>query len=316
MPKVHSHYDNLKVARDATPEEVRAAYRTLTRQYHPDRNPGNPDAQRVMAVVNVAYGVLSDPVKRAEHDEWIAAEEAPAARPVRHATTLHRPAGRFRSTGAARLHADDAPVGQRPGDAQAAFDRRLRRARAHLQRHRIGYLLLALALFAGLAWWISWLLTPRLRTPSMEVVVATAPPLAGYTRPVLAPSGHPWPKASGLVAGYPVLNKGGRSEITVDNTRNDVDMFVKLVALDGPNTLAVRTLFVAAHDRYVLHELAPGSYDLRYRNLTTGNLMRSQVLLLEEFSTAGGAQQSRSGVQLYPAATGSMLNYALPESGF
>ena len=315
MPKVHSHYDNLKIARDASAEEVRAAYRTLTRQYHPDRNPGNPDAQRVMAVVNVAYGVLSDTARRAEHDAWIAAEEAPAARPVRHATTLHRPMGRFKTTSAGRFSADEV-AGGRQADRQAVFDRRLRRMRAHLRRHQIGYALIGLALLVLLAAWIWWLLTPGVRTPSADAVVVTAPPVAGYTRPALAPSGHPWPATSGSVAGYPVMNKGGRSEIIIDNASNDADMFVKLYALDGPNALPVRTFFVVAHDRFVLHELAPGSYDLRYRNLVTGNLMRSPALILEQFATASGAQESRPGIKLYPAATGNMLNYSLPESEF
>ena len=317
MPKVHSHYDNLKIARDASAEEVRTAYRTLTRQYHPDRNPGNPDAQRVMAVVNVAYGILSDPARRAEHDAWIATEEAPAVRPVRHATTLHRPMGRFKTTSAGRFSADEVAGGPgRPRNAQADFDRRLRRMRAHLRRHRIGYALVGLLLLAALTGWIWWLLTPAVRTPGADTVVVAAPPLAGYTHPTLAPSGQPWPTASGAVAGYPELNKGGRSEIIVDNRSNDTDMFVKLFALDGPNALSVRTLFVAAHDRYVVRELAPGSYDLRYRNLATGNLMRSPALILEQYTTAAGAQQSRPGVKLYPAATGNMLNYALPESEF
>ncbi|MDP9044888.1 MAG: DnaJ domain-containing protein, partial [Pseudomonadota bacterium] len=94
MSKVHSHYENLKVARDASAQDIRSAYRLLTRQYHPDRNPDNADAARVMAVVNVAYDVLSDPAKRRRHDAWIAEEESAQARPVRHATTLHRPTHR------------------------------------------------------------------------------------------------------------------------------------------------------------------------------------------------------------------------------
>lgn len=71
MRKVHTHYDNLKVARDAPPEVIRAAYKSLSQKYHPDLNPGKPDAARIMAIINKAYDVLSDPAKRAAHDEWI-----------------------------------------------------------------------------------------------------------------------------------------------------------------------------------------------------------------------------------------------------
>jgi DnaJ-class molecular chaperone len=73
---VHTHYDNLKVARNAPPEVIRAAYKSLSQKYHPDMNPGNPDASRIMAIINEAYNVLSDPNKRKAHDEWIRRAEA------------------------------------------------------------------------------------------------------------------------------------------------------------------------------------------------------------------------------------------------
>lgn len=76
MAQLHTHYDNLKVARNAPPEVIRAAYKTLSQKYHPDRNPGSPEAIRVIQIINSAYEVLSDPVKRHEHDEWIARTEA------------------------------------------------------------------------------------------------------------------------------------------------------------------------------------------------------------------------------------------------
>jgi DnaJ-class molecular chaperone len=78
MAQLHTHYDNLKVARTAPPEVIRAAYKTLSQKYHPDRNPGSPEAIRVIQIINSAYEVLSDPIKRQEHDEWIARAEASA----------------------------------------------------------------------------------------------------------------------------------------------------------------------------------------------------------------------------------------------
>lgn len=78
MRSLHTHYDNLKVPRDATPTAIRAAYRRLSQKHHPDRNPGDAEAARVMTLINVAYRVLSDPAKRADHDRWIARKEAVA----------------------------------------------------------------------------------------------------------------------------------------------------------------------------------------------------------------------------------------------
>jgi curved DNA-binding protein CbpA len=76
MAKLHTHYDNLKVARNAPLKVIRAAYKRLSQKFHPDKNPGNAEAARIMAIINTSYKVLSDPDKRREHDEWIARMEA------------------------------------------------------------------------------------------------------------------------------------------------------------------------------------------------------------------------------------------------
>ena len=80
MARIHTHYDNLKVARDAPPEVIRAAYKTLSQKYHPDRHGNSTEAIRIIQIINSAYAVLSDPVKRREHDEWISRNEAPINR--------------------------------------------------------------------------------------------------------------------------------------------------------------------------------------------------------------------------------------------
>lgn len=76
MNSPHTHYDNLKVARNAPPEVIRAAYMTLCQQFHPDRHGGHPKATQTFQLINAAYEVLSDPGKRKQHDEWIAKAEA------------------------------------------------------------------------------------------------------------------------------------------------------------------------------------------------------------------------------------------------
>lgn len=76
MPKSEpTHYDRLMVARNASLDVIRAAYRALTQKYHPDRNNDHAAATRVMQVINESYGVLCDPKKRAEYDRQLAKEE-------------------------------------------------------------------------------------------------------------------------------------------------------------------------------------------------------------------------------------------------
>ena len=60
-------YEILGVARTATADEVKKAYRKLALQYHPDRNPG-PDGEEKFKEIGEAYSVLSDTSKRAEYD--------------------------------------------------------------------------------------------------------------------------------------------------------------------------------------------------------------------------------------------------------
>lgn len=76
MPRLHTHYDNLKVTRNAPPEIIRAAYKTLCQKFHPDRNPDNERARNTFLLIRTAYETLSDPEKRRLHDAWIASMES------------------------------------------------------------------------------------------------------------------------------------------------------------------------------------------------------------------------------------------------
>jgi len=63
-------YEVLQVSRDANDQELKASYRKLAMQYHPDRNPNNPQAEEHFKACSEAYQVLSDPEKRAAYDRY------------------------------------------------------------------------------------------------------------------------------------------------------------------------------------------------------------------------------------------------------
>jgi len=76
MSKYRTHYDNLKVSRNAPDAVIKAAYKALLQKYHPDKYEGDPCyALKVTKVIRMAFSVLIDPVKRAEHNEWIDRQE-------------------------------------------------------------------------------------------------------------------------------------------------------------------------------------------------------------------------------------------------
>ena len=62
------YYKTLGVAKNASADEVKKAYRKLARQYHPDRNPGNKQAEERFKEISQAYDVLGDPDKRKQYD--------------------------------------------------------------------------------------------------------------------------------------------------------------------------------------------------------------------------------------------------------
>src|SRR4028119_22879 len=62
-------YSILGVAKDATGEEIKKAYRKLARDNHPDSKPGDTKAEERFKAVAEAYSVLSSPDKRKEYDE-------------------------------------------------------------------------------------------------------------------------------------------------------------------------------------------------------------------------------------------------------
>jgi curved DNA-binding protein CbpA len=301
MGRLHTHYDNLRVARDASTQVIRAAYRSLAQKYHPDRNPA-PDAQQVMRVLNEAWAILSDPARRREHDEWISEQEQGEAMSA--ALFAHMPPDRGQRPEPEPMWHDPQPVPmQQPLTRYERFAAWLRRAKWK------PFVPLAL----GIAILLVWVMSP---TAPYAPVPAHVAALSDQPANRWAPNGRPWPFYGAYVDGMPQQATGGLSKLTIDNSSGDSDVHVKLCAAGVKRCDGLRHVFVPRGESFTLAGLAPGQYELRYRNLTTGALAKSEPITVSQVVDVQGARYSVLRIALYRMTSGNTVFEPLAEDAF
>lgn len=70
LQNFRDYYEILGLTKDASSEEIKKVYRRLARQYHPDLNPGNKEAEEKFKIIGEAYEILSDPSRRSQYDQF------------------------------------------------------------------------------------------------------------------------------------------------------------------------------------------------------------------------------------------------------
>jgi DnaJ domain len=339
---VKTHYDNLKVARNAPDDVIRAAYRSLIEKYHPSRNPG-AEAARITKILDEAFETLTDPLRRKNHDQWIAREEQRSAMEQASSSAQPSPAPRsflksinasFKDvTGSlmvmARMNGErlllgmllvgvlgyfalqgrnespnnDAPLSAQPYNASPIP---LRGALPPVNVAPVVAPTLAQHYNASPAW------------VSASVTVPVVPPKSVYQRPAHCPQVSPWPTTSSYVKGYPERATNGHSRVLVDNKRGDSDVLVKIVSTDGPTAFPVRVFYVTAHGEFTAHGLPPGIYDIRFCTLANGALSRSESFTLKMIPDAdgGGATAMGYALTLYTVPNGNVQMHPLNPADF
>lgn len=315
---MRTHYDNLKVSMDAPIEVIQAAYRTLAKKYHPDKNQSDPDAERIMQIINTAYEVLSDPVKREEHDSWIRKEN------------WRSKVESEKNSSAARQKA--------PNRASSAPNVKVRaNARILNPDAKVAAKRLLISIVKSIGYWgaiggviigvIKILATPS----SNEIAIAET----NYPASIIIPEDLKLPELSlncaGKQASYPdgrpwsssakVMTtrdkRRGLSSLLLDNSRNDQDLYVKLVLVKDELTRNyARDAFIPARKQLKLLNVASGNYVVKMMNIADGCAQVSPVIDLTETRTDRGIEYSDHSLTFYPVINGNTHLRSLPSSQF
>ncbi len=128
--------------------------------------------------------------------------------------------------------------------------------------------------------------------------------------------GVPYPTKTGYLKKCPALSIGGYSSVSVDNSQNDSDVFVKLFTLSTTPPKAASVFFIRARDTFTVEDIQPGNYDVRYRNLTSNALSRTEQFKLKEIRTARGVEFSKIRLTLYKVFDGNMQVQPISEDEF
>lgn len=273
MPKIENRYEDLQVAKNAPPEVVRAAFKTLTQKHHPDKNPGDKNATETMKRINEAYEVLSDPKKRAEHDKALEKEDEKRLQEY-----FLKEQAKVEERARAKAKAEDEPRAQAQKSAEPEPPRQphsapqrptqqkdtsvLARVADYLWSHKLLTVLVSFGISVAFS---------ASSTPSKTNAAAVAKQNATATMCVAMPTdsqGARWPNvASDVKLANPVANKGG-SKLTIDNTKGGSPVFVKLKK--ESMSLVVRSAYIPVGQQYTMQEIGDGPYQLLYKDLASG----------------------------------------------
>jgi hypothetical protein len=151
-------------------------------------------------------------------------------------------------------------------------------------------------------------------TPQLPETVLSRNPL--WNRPATAPNGSPWPTSSNYIAGYPRLSVFGLESVVADNTGGSEDLFVKLIDRDELPMKAVRIFLLKSKEQLTLRRVKPGHYDLRYMNLDTGRIRKSDAFEVTLKKTAKGEEYMGWTVGLYDVLNGNTYHEEITERDF
>jgi len=154
---------------------------------------------------------------------------------------------------------------------------------------------------------------PRVKPPKIASISSSPP---RYIRLAVADNGSPLPSQSSYIAEYPQRFTDGYSLVTIDNSKNDSDLFIKLFSLDSQPPIPVSVFLVKGKDTFTVREVRAGRYEVRYQNLDSGALFRTDSFSLKETQVANGMEFSKLTLILYKVLNGNMKTHPISAADF
>jgi hypothetical protein len=166
--------------------------------------------------------------------------------------------------------------------------------------------------------------SPTVPTSKTTSALKPTPKLILKKKPIPKPvrlltsdcGGVPYPTKTGYIKKCPASSIGGYSSVTVDNSQNDSDVFVKLFSLTTTPPKAASVFFIRARDTFTVTDIQTGNYDVRYRDLKSGGLSRTEQFDLQEIRSERGVKFSKLRLTLYKVLDGNMQIQPISENEF
>ena len=157
---------------------------------------------------------------------------------------------------------------------------------------------------------------PAQPAKNIELLTSTQAPKNIYVRPQLSPNGSVWPQFPSYIDGYAIAANQGLSDVTIDNTGNDADVYLKLVKLFPNKHIPVRHFFIPASKKFTLSNVSPGQYDIRYKDLSNGIIQKTEIFSIEEKRDYQGVSYSDLTIGIYKIYNGNMQTYSITNDEF
>ena len=302
MNNFMNHYETLNVANTASLDEIRGSYHTLCKIFHPDLNPNMQDGLLMIEELTNAYEVLKDSNSRQDYDvKYLIEMRRKSSRPSVSVAPVAPVLEKLPELPKAVIEKKEAII--QANEKLIEFSRRSRESSK--EDSGLGSKIVAavavIAVLGGLALSLS---TPNSVVSRLRLTSPIAKP--NYVRPIMAPNQTPFPESTSYLSGYEIRNNQGSSSLHVDNTKNDNDVYLKLLSVENKKLAVVRHVLIKGKTDFKIENLSAGQYEIQYLDLVAGLAGRSVVFSVSEEKTAFGVKSSSLGVKLKTTANGVM----------